>query len=595
MNPENIQAVKEEHASLMEAAGILYANTPKLKQLRTAAQEWLDDSRNLAENRGIKLPTVGFVGDKNAGKSYLLSRLLITDKKIRDQIPCGLLSDEATEQLIWVGPELPSSLDQNDEKGLIIDCKKQSRFDKNIVLVDLPGFNGKEDEARLGNEQAFGSCQVKVLVFQAGQHGAERVTMYARHISGPIILPVLNQVPYAPGTAEARQIQQEYQELVRKAFPAHEHVCEPLLIPGFDHSTNTETEESAGARLSEAIQNAVGLLERPDFVLTALEARRVQFIQKARFILDEDHQQVRELRLRIKNNLRKMPDRLLPLLVGSERASKATLRIWLRTEAMNRTPSHFFPLRTFMGILALTSRAWDSLTLSLAGSVPSLFKSIYHAASNLRLLHQRPDDSDHDLEHAARHIILDAHHDDLAALHRHLTEIGGDKKAEPLPRPRVTGLGELREIAGEKLEGAISANALSAILIQLTGWLSVAWCIFLLLGPLKAVYANHLQKVWQAVHEGSDLNWSDFPVPPMGAVFGWVFLAFFPVSILALILQSLAATKRRVLRTQEQLKAGIQESMDTLSKKNRLVVSVSDPKINAANVLFDLVFSISPR
>ena len=76
-----------ETEALLSAASILCHGSNKLHELRKAVKHYLDDIRGLLANRGITAPTIGFIGDKNSGKSYLL-RLLIRDDAVRLLIYC---------------------------------------------------------------------------------------------------------------------------------------------------------------------------------------------------------------------------------------------------------------------------------------------------------------------------------------------------------------------------------------------------------------------------------------------------------------------------------------------------------------------------
>src|SRR5438067_10867251 len=60
----------------------------------------------LAQNRGLLLATIAFVGPKNAGKTTLMS-LLVTSDKVREQLKTGDAARFATDKPTWIGPELP--------------------------------------------------------------------------------------------------------------------------------------------------------------------------------------------------------------------------------------------------------------------------------------------------------------------------------------------------------------------------------------------------------------------------------------------------------------------------------------------------------
>ncbi len=73
---------EREVDTLLSAAEILYARSGTLQKLRDIAGHYLAEMRGLLDNRGISVPTIGFIGDKDAGKSHLL-RMLIRDDAVR--------------------------------------------------------------------------------------------------------------------------------------------------------------------------------------------------------------------------------------------------------------------------------------------------------------------------------------------------------------------------------------------------------------------------------------------------------------------------------------------------------------------------------
>jgi len=260
---------------------------------------------------------------------------------------------------------------------------------------------------------------------------------------------------------------------------------------------------------------------------------------------------------------------------------------------LHRTPPYFFPLRSFIGLLALTSRAWDSLLLAMGGSVPSLFTTLFSVAGSVRLLRARRESRDDDgLERAVRGIAMEKQHADLVALRGLFDEMNALEAPEVavIPKGQIEGLAELRSAAVNSFERIIRAQALPKWPVHLLGWLSLAWCGLLLYGPSKAVYGHHLTTLWRAVHEGAALTWMDFPVPPVSTIMGWIVLAFLPVFAAAILLQALAATGRRVDGCRAAMEKAIEEAMEDLTAKGVLALRLRDTKLDAGRFLFGKVF-----
>jgi hypothetical protein len=584
----------------LKTAGLLYAGTSKLDALRTAVDSCLADISGLLCNRGLNAPTIGFVGDKNAGKSFLMSRLLITDEEVRKMIPDGRHSDDRTEELIWVGSSLPAQLDRSAERAVRIDPRSQTRFDCDIVLVDIPGFSDSHGEAaRRARELALRSCQIKVLVCGAKQIEAERISQYARKIGGPVILPVMNEYPGAPDSAEAVNLAKEYMQLICNSLKeVREGLPSPLVLPvlvisDLYHAPPFETLDQAASRLVASLKEALSELQaRPELIRDAAEIRRERFLEESRGFVRGDYGKVKELLVRVEQDTASMPTKLVPLLLGSNRVASTGIRLWLRTESLNRTASYFFPLRTFMGVLVLTSRAWDRLVLALCGSVPSLFSAALNIAKNVGLLRQSRNNSDEELERNVLRLVDERLGPDLEALRNQLDRLSASEQLGRRVKLKATlsGLADLQDMANAAFETTINSQAVSRGLINVTGWLSVIWCAVLLFGPLNGVYSHFLVTLWESVQAGSAITWQDFSVPPFSVIVGWFILACIPVFIIALALQAYAAGEKRVACCQKLLNDKITESVGDLSRSGILNIQINDPKVDAAREFFRILF-----
>lgn len=585
---------------LLNAAGLLYAGTSKLDALRKAADSCLADINGLLCNRGLNAPTIGFVGDKNAGKSFLMSRLLITDEEVRNMIPCGLNRDDRTEELIWVGSSLPAQLDRTAEKAVRIDPRRQTRFDCDIILVDIPGFSDAHGEAaRSARDLALRSCQIKVLVCGAKQVEAERIAQYARKIGGPVILPVMNGYPGAPDSTEAIALAKDYEQHIRDALKEdREGLPSPLVLPVLVISDlkidpPLETLDQAACRLVISLKEALRELQaRPELIRAAAAIRRERFLEETRSLVRGDYNRVKELLVRVEQDTASLPTKLVPLLLGSNRVASAGIRLWLRTESLNRTASYFFPLRTFMGVLVLTSRAWDRLVLALCGSVPSLFSAALNIVKNVGMLRQGRNNSNEELERNILRLVDERLGPDLEALRNHLNRMGVSEQQGRRVKPKATlsGLTDLQDVANAAFETTINSQAVSRTLLNLAGWASVIWCAVMLFGPLNGVYCHYLVTIWNSVHAGSAITWQDFSVPPFSVIVGWFILACIPVFIIALVLQAFAAGEKRVARCQKLLNDKITDLIGDLSRSGILNIQINDPKADAAREFFRILF-----
>ncbi len=591
-----ISDCEQEAEALLERAAVLYGGSAALQKLRDLAGRYLNEMRGLLANRGITAPTIGFIGDKDAGKSHLL-RMLIADEAVRAQIPCGMGDEGRTEKLTWVGADLPKETEPGAELGLRLhDPLTQLNLHEDVTLVDIPGFNDSHGPAaHRARALALKSCQVKLLVFDQAAATAERAGDFARLAPGPIIVPILNRMRSAPESAEARKAAATYEKSIRAAIEdaGNGVIIHPaVLIP--DGKIGLEEPASTLARLVKAAKEAVAEVRRtPHLGQSTAQARRDRFFNDVRRVLESDYRKIAELLARLEAAAQAVPRELLPHLLGSERTADAAIRIWLRAEVLHRTPAYFFPLRSFLGLFALTSRAWDSLLLAIGGSVPSLFTTLFSIAGSVRVLRSRRHGQEDDaLERTVRRIVLEKQHADLSALREHFEAMSARPTPADslLPLPQVEGLGELRAAAAESFERVIRDEAMPRWVLHLAGWLSLACWFVLLHAPLRAVYGQYFATLWRSLQSGAGVSWMEFPVPPVSTVMGWIMLAFLPIFAGALLLQALAAKERRVKRCRAAMENAIRAAMDEFTARGVLALKLRDAKLEAGRWLYEKVF-----
>ena len=202
-----------------EAASLLFGLSELAQRFRAITAEMRKDCVQLETNRGLKALSIGLVGPKNHGKSAL-ARLLVRDSAVREGIRSGLLKNEATRKLLWLGTSGPVLLDVDREEFLRAELEDIGRP---YVVIDVPGFTDADASARQCARDALASCQLKVLIVERSQLETEETQLHLEFANGATVLPFV-RVMLPPGESEA----DEGARLDIQKFVSSLHAAAPL-------------------------------------------------------------------------------------------------------------------------------------------------------------------------------------------------------------------------------------------------------------------------------------------------------------------------------------------------------------------------------
>ena len=97
------------------------------------------EARNrILDDRTSGVTVIATVGATGQGKSWI-TRQLIGNQDAKKLIRSGNNSDEATEQLTWVGPSPPENLDTGSEKYIHCASSEMEPIGTPYLVVDAPG------------------------------------------------------------------------------------------------------------------------------------------------------------------------------------------------------------------------------------------------------------------------------------------------------------------------------------------------------------------------------------------------------------------------------------------------------------------------
>jgi len=150
------------------------------------------EARNrILDDRTSGVTVIATVGATGQGKSWI-TRQLIGNQDAKKLIRSGNNSDEATEQLTWVGPSPPENLDTGSEKYIHCASSEMEPIGTPYLVVDAPGATDDRRSIAGIAHRALSMASVMLLVVRADQMRSDSIGALAAASEGTIVIPVIN-------------------------------------------------------------------------------------------------------------------------------------------------------------------------------------------------------------------------------------------------------------------------------------------------------------------------------------------------------------------------------------------------------------------
>ena len=150
------------------------------------------EARNrILDDRTSGVTVIATVGATGQGKSWI-TRQLIGNQDAKKLIRSGNNSDEATEQLTWVGPSPPENLDTGSEKYIRCASSEMEPIGTPYLVVDAPGATDDRRSIAGIAHRALSMASVMLLVVRADQMRSDSIGALAAASEGTIVIPVIN-------------------------------------------------------------------------------------------------------------------------------------------------------------------------------------------------------------------------------------------------------------------------------------------------------------------------------------------------------------------------------------------------------------------
>jgi hypothetical protein len=595
-----------EFADQMERAGRhLLDDTSLASHLARITQQLRQRCERLVSRGESPIPTIAILGKVAEGKGWLARCFLLDQPEngaFRREIPSGQNDTERSTRLVWFGPESPLGLEEG-EHYLRVPATRMLDLGHPYVVGDTPGYSDENSRARQLTQVAVSSAAIKIIMLSEEILRDASLSRFIRKMPGAVVLPVIRFRPSAPGRGDPEPQRREdilrYVNDWRNDAPDTK-VLDPCYVPdaAIFSSQPEETIALVQSRLRERLRPYV---QGSQLLYEAVEE---QIEAQERVARHEAAQRLTHFRRRVgpcvdalETIRRELPKRLVKELLGTDLQLRAAVRRRFQAMWMDQTPGWCFPYRSFLGLLVITSGAWDRLMLSLAGSLPSLALTVFQSITNFRDSRATQEQLRAGVAQRLERLAQEELRAELANFHRSLEAV--------LSRENMH-----REPANERTDAVVHVEGLEAFenqcreimeheSQQLSPPTWIPWTVavlattlfgILLAGPLVAIYRDYLHAAW-SVMTSSDSSWSDFPIASAAMLFTALLLSAAPVFGLALLALGWGCRTSRV----KQLIAAIRTQHDAAIREwtssRELHFDLNDPHLDSAKFLLQVAES----
>jgi hypothetical protein len=566
-------------------------NSPAGREVLELCDDHAEARDRILDDRSSGLTVVAAIGATGQGKSWII-RQLIGNRDTRQQIKSGNNADEATEQLIWVGPAPPNNLDTTHEQYVHCSVSEMQPIGTSYLLVDAPGATDDRKAIASVAKRALSLASVMLLVVRRNQIRSENIAALAAASEGTIVIPVINAVrsqddhlPTEVDTLLAR---------MRKAAPSST-ISLPVIVDDFEIENRSESEVGKRAakdvtdRLKSELECAWAGDRRRSARLAAIDSR---FQVALHAVLSDQLPGLTAAVRRLNTEAKLLPGEIAETLVGRDGPLRAAVRSRLRLSLLTETVGFFFPYRTFLSVLNMTHGAWDRVLLSLSGSLPSLVGAVWTSTKNLSANRGAEQDLREGLQNRCSAAVKDRLGPLAERFHDELLEL---RAAKPSTNSSVAhgtrtqvaylaGIDSLQENSQRIFDEEVERVAPSRFTAAICGFLGTTLFWFLMAGPIVALYRGYFDASYDALsHLGGELT--SFPRPDLAMMLTSLLLSSLPVAIFAMLVLSASQSRSKIRKAEKRIRDVHHETIERLQSEGVLRLSWDEPLLADAEFL----------
>lgn len=587
---------------LQHAARLVFGSHPIASTIEHLCRRRLEEAERLARQADDALLPIVLVGPVGSGKGWL-ARCFLRDPALRHRIPSGQNAEDRSTRLLWIGPHRPPRLEPGEE---FLPASTEQLIDLGVpyLLGDAPGFASSHDAADDLSRRALASAALKLLVFPQERLRDRTLPELIRRLPAARILPVIRfraapaqELPPNTLLDDSRHYCLRWQQ----EAPATD-ILPPIFIPDADCYAPHDPLQAISA-----VQNILHHALAPHLSNPATLRRNLarEILARRDLLRNDLRPCLHELRLRLLPTLQDIDRTLLELIpqlaqkiYGHDAQLKMIIRIQMRALWLQATPIWCFPYRSILGLLILTTNAWDRLIFSLLGSLPSLAIAVWQSMKNLyaygRLRHRQRFDAAALLHQEVREAIAAR----LLQLRQTLQQFRQqDDQPEHAQKQnlsvRIIGLDEFQNRCRRLLSDAVldavarSRAPLAFALLATTAFL------LLFSGPVVVIYRQYMETVIRAL-SGDHLSWHDFPQPSLSMVLTCFIISAIPVAIIAMFALTWATRRSSIEQIASHIRKQMSQLMEQWQTESLLRWEWEEPHVQAVQVLLQAAGSDWP-
>lgn len=601
MLTDDTQSPGDEFLSrVRRAGGSVLGDSPTGRAVAALCDEHARARRLITQDRAAGALVLAVVGATGQGKSWLI-RQLIRRSPVADTIRSGNNLEEATEELVWVGPSPPADLDTRFERHVRVSADEMEPIGTPYMLLDAPGATDDRQAIADVARRALSLASALVLVVRRDQIRGQTPGVLAVASDGTIVIPVVNAI--GKNDSELRSDMDAFLANLRQAAP-ESVIAQPLEIEDFEicgkdaDAVGAAAAEELLRRLKVELQNNPDSDRRKSTRLAALEQR---FRVALSGLLSEELPGLTRAVNRLNEEAIKLPGEVAQTLIGPSGPMQAAVRSRLRLKLLSSTGAIWFPYRSILSLLNLTHGAWDRVLLSLSGSLPSLVSTIWTSTRSLASDRDANEEMRDGLQRRSAAAVTDRlgplaiqFREELALLRKQTLD--ADDANTPMSRSQETtrhvaslaGIETLEERSHEIFEDAVERYSISQG--ASTALAAVGTMIFwaLMAGPFVALYSEYLQASYEALLHGlsgQTHGMERFPKPEFAMVLTSLLLSVLPTAVFAMIALSVAQSASRTRKAATSIREGHDRWIEKLQQQGVLRLRWDDPLLTDAEFL----------
>ncbi|NND98306.1 MAG: hypothetical protein HKN47_13355 [Pirellulaceae bacterium] len=573
------------------AATTVLGDSQTGRQVLELCDEHAEARKLVMQDRSPGATVIAVVGATGQGKSWLI-RQLVRRSTVANSIRSGNSADEATEQLLWVGPKSPADLDTRYEKYLHCESSKMEPIGIPYLLVDSPGATDDRRAIAAVAARALSLASILLLVVRRDQLRSQVTGMLAQASEGTVVIPVINSVRKRDDALNADI--DGFVGQMRHVAPMSAIVA-PVILDDFDVAERDEETVGATAariiaeRLQDELGNSWDGDRRRSTRLSALDGR---FRGALHNVLSDQLPGLTNAVVRLRQEATKLPAEVAETLIGAGGPLRAAVRSRLRLSLLTDTPAICFPYRSQLGLLNLTHGAWDRVLLSLSGSLPSLVSAVWSSAKNVAAQAGAEEDIRDGLRKRSAAAVADRlgplagrFRDELAELRHQPGQnnlLGDDDSRSQVAY--LSGIDTLQENSQQIFDTEVERESISPSVTLLFAVVGTAIFWFLMAGPIVALYTKYFSASFTTFSEFSgDLD--SFPRPDFSMIFTSLLVSILPTALFAMMILSLAQSRSRINRAEKRIRDLHHETIKRLQAEGVLRLRWDDPLLTDAEFL----------